>query len=195
MRNLPHTSLPSPHLSHSLHSLHPLHLKHLMHLKHPMHLMHPMHPMHPPHPMPQPLPCNHSSPLLVYVHEEYSRDTPMDKFRADTFLPLTPVAFEILLALADGERHGYSILQDVEQRTGGTVSLHAGTLYRALARLLESELIDELDEAPDKSSSDERRRYYRLTSRGIAVAKAEVARLEGQLAAAKSRRLLKGART
>ena len=116
----------------------------------------------------------------------------MDKFRPDAFLPLTPVAFEILLALADGERHGYSILQEVESRSGGAVSLHAGTLYRALARLLESELIEELD-APD-SNSDERRRYYRLTSRGIAVARAEVGRLEGQLAAARTRRLLKGAR-
>jgi DNA-binding PadR family transcriptional regulator len=117
----------------------------------------------------------------------------MDRFRPDSFLPLTPVAFEILLALADGERHGYSILQEVEYRSGGAVSLHAGTLYRALARLLESELIEELSEAPDPNK-DERRRYYRLTTRGIAVAKAEAVRLEGQLAAARSRRLLKGAR-
>jgi DNA-binding PadR family transcriptional regulator len=118
----------------------------------------------------------------------------MDKFRPDTFLPLTPVAFEILLALADGERHGYSILQEVESRSGCTVALHAGTLYRALARLLESALIDELTESPDPTSGDERRRYYRLTARGIAVARAEVARLEGQLSAARSRRLLKGVR-
>jgi len=118
----------------------------------------------------------------------------MDRFRPDTFLPLTPVAFEILLALADGERHGYSILQEVDHRSGGTVSLHAGTLYRALARLLESELIQELREAPDPKNDDERRRYYRLTARGIAVANAEVSRLEGQLAAARSRRLLKGVR-
>ena len=118
----------------------------------------------------------------------------MDKFRPESFLPLTPVAFEILLSLADGERHGYSILQEVETRSGGAVALHAGTLYRALARLLESDLIAELDRSPDPSSDDERRRYYRLTQRGIAVARAEVARLEGQLAAARTRRLLKGAR-
>jgi len=117
----------------------------------------------------------------------------MDKFRPESFLPLTPVAFEILLALADGERHGYSILQEVETRSGGAVSLHAGTLYRALARLLESDLIEELNESP-VPSSDERRRYYQLTTRGIAVARAEVGRLEGQLAAARTRRLLKGAR-
>ena len=119
----------------------------------------------------------------------------MDRFRPESFLPLTPVAFEILLALADGERHGYSILQEVEHRSGGAVSLHAGTLYRALARLLESELIEELTEAPDPKNDDERRRYYRLTSRGIAVAKSELARLEGQVTAARSRRLLKGVRT
>jgi len=114
----------------------------------------------------------------------------MDKFRPESFLPLTPVAFEIMLALADGDRHGYSILQEVETRSGGAVSLHAGTLYRALARLLESEFIEELA-SPDPKNDDERRRYYRLTSRGIAVARAEAARLEGQLAAARSRRLLK----
>ena len=118
----------------------------------------------------------------------------MDRFRPDALLPLTPVAFEILLALADGERHGYSILQEVEARSAGAVSLHAGTLYRALARLLESGLIYELDEPPDPTSVDERRRYYALTPRGIAVARAEASRLEGQVAAARARRLLRGAR-
>ena len=117
----------------------------------------------------------------------------MDKFRPESFLPLTPVAFEILLALADGERHGYSILQEVESRSGGAVALHAGTLYRALARLLESELIEELD-SPDPKNDDERRRYYRLTTRGVAVARSEMGRLEGQLAAARTRRLLRGVR-
>src|SRR5512147_429032 len=111
----------------------------------------------------------------------------MDRFRAETFLPLTPVAFEIVLALADGERHGYSILQEIESRSGGAVSLHAGTLYRALARLLESSLIEELAEPPDSANADERRRYYRLTARGIAVARAEASRLEGQVAAARAR--------
>ncbi len=118
----------------------------------------------------------------------------MDKFRPESFLPLTPVAFEVLLALADVERHGYSILQEVESRSGGAVALHAGTLYRALARLLESDLIEELNESPDPSSADARRRYYRLTARGIAVARAEVARLEGQVTAARARRLLKAVR-
>ena len=105
----------------------------------------------------------------------------MDKFRPDAFLPLTAVAFEILLALADGERHGYSILQEVEQRSGGAVSLHAGSLYRALARLLESELIEELSDAPDPAHTDERRRYYRLTPEGREAARREMARMSALL--------------
>jgi DNA-binding PadR family transcriptional regulator len=114
----------------------------------------------------------------------------MDKFRADTFLPLTPVAFEILLALADGEQHGYSIMREVERRSAGAVMLHPGTLYRALARLLESGLIEELEERPDPAHDDERRRYYQLTSKGIAVARLEAERLASQLAAARARKLL-----
>ena len=114
----------------------------------------------------------------------------MDRFRPETFLPLTPVVFEILLALADGEQHGYSIMREVERRSSGGVTLHPGTLYRALARLLESSLIAELDERPDPSSDDERRRYYQLTDRGIAVARAEAERLDSQLSAARTRRLL-----
>jgi DNA-binding PadR family transcriptional regulator len=114
----------------------------------------------------------------------------MDRFRPAAFLPLTPVAFEILLALADGEQHGYSIMREVERRSAGAIKLHPGTLYRALARLLESGLIEELDTRPDVAHDDERRRYYQLTSRGIAVARAEAERLASQLDAARARRLL-----
>lgn len=113
---------------------------------------------------------------------------------AESFLPLTPVAFEILLALAEGEQHGYAIMLDVEHRTGGTIALHPGTLYRTLSRLLDSGLIDELDERPDPDSDDERRRYYRLTALGQAVAREEARRLERQLAAARSRKVLRGNR-
>lgn len=113
----------------------------------------------------------------------------MDRIHVEQFLPLTPVAFEILLALAEGEQHGYRIMQDVNARAGGAVVLHAGTLYRALARLLEQALIEELEERPT-GRDDERRRYYRLTARGRAVAAAEAARLAGQLATARARRLL-----
>ena len=111
---------------------------------------------------------------------------------ADRFLPLTAVVFEILLALADGERHGYDVMQDVERRTNGRIALHAGTLYRALSRLLDQGLIEELDERPDSGTDDERRRYYRLTPLGRAVARAEADRLRSQVSAA--RRLLRGRR-
>lgn len=111
-----------------------------------------------------------------------------DRFRAETFLPLSPIAFEVLLALAEGEQHGYRILQDVNARASGAVRLHAGTLYRALARLLEQALIEELDARPT-GHDDERRRYYRLTARGRAVAVAEAGRLAAQLATARARRL------
>ncbi|MGQ0733650.1 MAG: PadR family transcriptional regulator [Acidobacteriota bacterium] len=114
----------------------------------------------------------------------------MDRLRPGHFLPLTPVAFEILLALADGEQHGYSIMREVDRRSAGAIRLHPGTLYRALARLLESQLIDELDERPNPADDDERRRYYRLSERGVAVARAEAERLEGLVAAARARRLL-----
>lgn len=114
----------------------------------------------------------------------------MDRIRVEGFLPLTPVAFEILLALAEGEQHGYSIMREVERRSSGTVVLHPGTLYRALARLLESGLITELDQPPDPADDDGRRRYYQLTATGIAVARAEAERLASQLAAARQRKLL-----
>jgi DNA-binding PadR family transcriptional regulator len=114
---------------------------------------------------------------------------------ARSFLPLTPVVFEILLALAEGEQHGYSVMLEVERRSGGTVTLHPGSLYRALNRLLESGLIEELDERPDPDHDDERRRYYRLTPLGADVAQAEAVRLESQVASARTRRLLRGGRT
>ena len=107
-------------------------------------------------------------------------------------LPLTPVVFEIALALAAGERHGYEIMQDVERRTDGRIVLHPGTLYRALARLLDQGLIEELDERPDDDHDDERRRYYRLSPLGHAVARAEVDRLASQVSAA--RRAFRGDR-
>ena len=104
----------------------------------------------------------------------------------DALLPLTPVAFEILLALAEGDLHGYAILQAVETRLSG-LPLRTGTLYRSLARLLDDGLIDEV-EAED--TSDERRRYYTITKHGRTVAALEAERLAGQVAAARARRLL-----
>jgi DNA-binding PadR family transcriptional regulator len=115
-----------------------------------------------------------------------------DRANLTTYLPLTPVSFEILLALAGGEQHGYAVMLDVERRTNGSISLHAGSLYRALNRLLEAGLIEELEERPDPAHDDERRRYYRLTPRGIEVARGEARRLELQVEAARQRRLLPG---
>lgn len=105
--------------------------------------------------------------------------------------PLTPVVFEILMALAGGEQHGYAIMQDVERRTDGRIDLHAGSLYRALGRLLDGGLIEELDERPASASDDERRRYYRLTPAGAAAARTEAERLAAQVATARARRLLR----
>jgi len=92
-------------------------------------------------------------------------------------LPLAPASFHILLALGEEDRHGYAILLEVERTTGGEVRLSAATLYRSLQRLLEQGLIEELAERPAPELDDERRRYYRLTALGVAVARAETARL------------------
>lgn len=107
----------------------------------------------------------------------------------EELLPLTPVAFDILLALLEGEAHGYAIMRLVHDRTGGATSLHAGTLYRALSRLVDAGLIEELDELP-AGASDERRRYYRVTALGRRVSAAEARRLESQLGAARAHGLL-----
>lgn len=95
----------------------------------------------------------------------------------DSFLPLQPAVFHILMAVAEEDRHGYAIIQDVALRTGGAVKLSAGTLYRSIQRMLEDGLLVEVDERPDPEEDDERRRYYRITAFGRAVARAEAQRL------------------
>lgn len=85
--------------------------------------------------------------------------------------------FQILVALADQDRHGYAIMQDVAARTGGAMKLSPGTLYGSIKRMLDEGLIVELDERPDPDQDDERRRYYRLTRSGREVAQAEADRL------------------
>jgi DNA-binding PadR family transcriptional regulator len=94
-------------------------------------------------------------------------------------LPLTAQVFHILVALADRDQHGYAIMQDVAERTGGSMRLSPGTLYGSIKRMLEQGLIIELrdKERPDAQNDDERRRYYRLTAFGRKVVKAEAARL------------------
>ncbi|HXA51974.1 MAG TPA: PadR family transcriptional regulator, partial [Candidatus Acidoferrum sp.] len=89
-----------------------------------------------------------------------------------TFLPLPPATFHILLAVADEDRHGYAIIQDVAARTGGELKLSAGTLYRSVQRMMEQGLIVEPRERPEPEYDDERRRYYRITPFGRKVAEA-----------------------
>jgi DNA-binding PadR family transcriptional regulator len=106
-------------------------------------------------------------------------------FDAESLLPLPTAAFHILVALADADRHGYAIMQDVATGTAGRLRLNPGTLYTTVRRLLEQGLIEELDERPDPDDDDERRRYYRLTDLGRQTAKAEAARLQQALAFAR----------
>ena len=94
----------------------------------------------------------------------------------DDLLPLPAATFHILLALSDGERHGYAIINDVQVRTGGELRLSAGTLYRSIARMVEQGLIAEVENRRTRSE-DERRRYYRITPFGTSVARAEMRRL------------------
>lgn len=109
--------------------------------------------------------------------------------QARFFLPLQPATFHILLALADEDRHGYAIIMDVAARTGGAVRLSAGTLYRSIQRMLEEGLIVEPRERPAPEDDDERRRYYRITALGAAVAKAEARRLADLVKMARARGL------
>jgi DNA-binding PadR family transcriptional regulator len=90
---------------------------------------------------------------------------------------LPPATFHILLALADEDRHGYAIIQDIAARTGGQLKLSAGTLYRSIQRMLEQGLIVETRDRPAPEEDDERRRYYRITAEGLAAARAETRRL------------------
>jgi len=99
-----------------------------------------------------------------------------DEESVEALLPLPPATFHILLAVASEERHGYAIIQDVAASTGGELHLSAGTLYRSVARMVEQGLITEVARRRTREE-DERRRYYRITPFGTAVARAEMARL------------------
>ena len=110
----------------------------------------------------------------------------------EALLPLPTATFHILMALADEDRHGYAIIQDVAERTGGALRLSAGTLYRSIQRLLEQGLIVETHDRPAPEFDDERRRYYRLTKFGTAVAEAETRRLSQLVKLARARGLATG---
>lgn len=102
-------------------------------------------------------------------------------------LPLTPVTLNVLLALADEERHGYGIILEVRDRTGGKTRMGPGTLYSAIRRLVDGQMIEESGQRPAPGSDDERRRYYRLTDFGRKVLAAEVERLESTVRVAREK--------
>jgi DNA-binding PadR family transcriptional regulator len=108
----------------------------------------------------------------------------------DTLLPLPPATFHILVALAKEDRHGYAIILDVEERTGGELRLSAGTLYRSIQRMLEQGLIRETRDRPAPELDDERRRYYRITPFGAAVAGAEAQRMSDLVRMARAQGLV-----
>jgi DNA-binding PadR family transcriptional regulator len=114
---------------------------------------------------------------------------------SESYGPLTPAMFHVLLALAEDDLHGYAILKEVELRTGGKVLLSTGTLYGIIKRLLADGLIAELRSRPAAHQDDERRRYYRLTPRGREVAAAEAERMNEIVAIARAKNLLKKFRT
>jgi DNA-binding PadR family transcriptional regulator len=107
-------------------------------------------------------------------------------------LQLTPAMFHILLALVDGERHGYAIMKEISARTGGAIQMGPGTLYRSIKQLRAAGLIVEAAERPDPALDDERRRYYRLTEQGFRAVKAEARRLEEVVRWARAKRLVGG---
>ena len=122
------------------------------------------------------------------------RPAPAAAPAADAPVFLTPAVFQVLLALADGPSHGYGIMQEVDEFTAGSTRLGPGTLYRSIQRMLVDGLIEELAIAVHDESDDDRRRYYRLTPKGLATAKAEAQRLSVLVDWAASRKLLKRSR-
>jgi DNA-binding PadR family transcriptional regulator len=105
-------------------------------------------------------------------------------------LPLTPAVFHVLLALADGERHGYAIMRDVAETTEGRIKMGPGTLYGTIKRLLEAGWVKECDQRPDPKLDDERRRYYRLTRLGEQALRAEAQRFEELIRFVRQKRIL-----
>jgi DNA-binding PadR family transcriptional regulator len=113
----------------------------------------------------------------------------------DDLIPLTPRVFHILLALVDEEQHGYRIMKEVEERSGGKVRIGPGTLYEAIQRLVKNRLIVESSERPDAKMDDQRRRYYKLTDFGRQVLRAEADRLDSLVEFARTKNLIDHARS
>ena len=108
----------------------------------------------------------------------------------EDFLPLTPTVFNILLALADGEKHGYGMMLEIEANTDGQMLMGPGTLYGSIKRMLKAGLIEDSDERPDPKMDDQRRRYYRLTGLGRRTLQLEAERLVEQVSVARAKNLL-----
>ena len=119
------------------------------------------------------------------------KQTKSEERRPEELLPLSPPVFHILVALADGEAHGYAIMRDVAERSEGSVRLGAGTLYGAISRLLDDALIEESEQRPDPEMDDTRRRYYRLTRFGGRVLAAETQRLSELVRAARATKVIR----
>jgi DNA-binding PadR family transcriptional regulator len=115
--------------------------------------------------------------------------------KPDELLPLTPGMFHVLIALADGEKHGYAIIKEVARRTEGAIRLSAGTLYTLIRRFVQDGVIAESFERPDPALDDERRRYYRLTPFGRDLARAEAERMQAALQMARAKNLIPKPRT
>src|SRR2546422_9896838 len=126
-----------------------------------------------------------------YIRFRYKRNRmAKEKLDPDSLLPLRPSVFHILLALSDGDLHGYGIMQEVAEHTQGQIKLGPGTLYGSIKRLLSDRLIVEADERPDPAMDDERRRYYRLTDFGQQVLRAEARRISKMVSVAQRKRLV-----
>lgn len=106
--------------------------------------------------------------------------------------PLPSAAFQILLSLADTDLHGYGIMRQIEEQTGGRIRMGPGTLYSSIQALVEEDLIEEVNGSSDSSGGSERRRYYRLTSQGRKVARSEAERLADVLRIARAKKILRG---
>jgi len=110
--------------------------------------------------------------------------------KPEDLVPLTPAVFNILLALADGEKHGYGIMLEVEANTNGQVIMGPGTLYGSIKRMLKAELIEESNERADPEMDDQRRKYYRLTNLGRRALRMEAERLASQVMIARAKNIL-----
>ncbi len=110
--------------------------------------------------------------------------------KSSSYPPLTPAVFHILISLADGEKHGYGIMKNVETQTRGQIKMGPGTMYGSIKRMLAAGLIEETEERPDPELDDERRRYYRLTAVGRKVAVAETERLSQVLKIARQKHIM-----